>query len=285
MIAPTALLLGLGIPALLAAAIVAGGQRVAIARSGWLAGLALALGYGAGHAGFLGWPAFPARVAEQWIPYAACGAAVLATLATASARSPRWLDWVLRAVLLGVALALWLRPMMAYQWTAAASAGWLAGLLVLALLACLGLDRVLESLEPCAAWTAVVCTFGGITVTLALSGSLALGQIAGSAAAAATGGLGATLLPGRRPFGRESVLVLVTIAAGLLLCGLFYADLPRASALLLAVAPLAAGAIPRAIRERSTLGGALAVVAVVGLVVGAAAGIAFASSPPFDSAY
>ncbi len=276
MIDPLVLFFGLGVPALLAATLVAIARSVAPDRAGWIAGVALGGGYVLGHGGFLGWPAFPARVAEQWIPYAAALAALAGVLA---AVTPRWLAWILRGGLLGAALALWLRPVMTYRWSGAASAAWLCGLLALALAMCVSLDRVLPALAPAAAWSALVTTFGGTAVALALSGSLALGELAGSAAAAAGGGLAASLFVTGRAIGRDSVLVVVALSSGLLLCGTFYSELPRLSAVLLFLAPLASRVVPAGVHARSRLRGAVAAATAVGLVVAVGAALAFAASP------
>jgi len=281
MIEPLALLVGLGVPALLAAAIVTVGRNPAAGRAGWIAGAALGAGYVAGHAGFLGWPAFPARVAEQWLPYAAALGAALGVL---TARAPRWLGWALRIALLATGLALWLKPVMTYRWTGAISAVWLAGLLLAALAVGAGLDRVLPALAPPAAWTVLATTFAGTALALALSGSLALGQLAGSAAAAASGGLVASLVVTSHPVGRDSVLVIVVLSVGLVLCGTFYSELPRTSALLLGAAPLAASVVPASAHARGGVRGALCVAAAVGIVAATAVVLAFASSPA-PSAY
>jgi hypothetical protein len=281
MIPATALVFGLVVPALLAAVIVVAGRGAATDRLGWLAGAALVLGYVCGHVGFLGWPALPARTAEQWIPYAALAALAVSALGHWPARTPRWPGWLMRAAVLGVALVLWLRPMMTYQWTGLASAGWLAGLLGLALGVCFGLEGVLPALDPRAAWATILCTLLGVAVTLALSGSLALGEIAGSAAAAAGGGFVVVSLgPTRRPIRRTSILALVTLLTGFLVCGAFYSELPRASALLLLGAPFAARAIPRSLAQRSPWAGISAAGAVVLLVAAIAAAVAVRSSPP-----
>jgi len=285
MIPAAALVFGLVVPALLAAVIVVAGRGAATDRLGWLAGAALVLGYVCGHVGFLGWPALPARTAEQWIPYAALTALTVSALGHWPARTPRWPGWLMRAAVLGVALVLWLRPTMTYQWTGLASSGWLAGLLGLALGVCFGLERVLPALDPRAAWVAILCTLAGLAAALALSGSLALGEIAGSAAAAAGGGFVASLGPTRRPIGRTSILALVTLLSGFLVCGAFYSELPRASALLLLGAPFAARAVPRSLAQRSPWAGILAAGAVVLLVAAIAVAVAVASSPPLGPGY
>ncbi len=287
MIPATTLVLGLVVPAFLAAVIVAAGRRAAVDRLGWLAGAALVLGYVCGHVGFLGWPAVPARTAEQWIPYAALAALAVSALGhwpaqtpRRPAQTPRWPGWVMRAAVLGVALVLWLRPMMTYQWTGPAAVSWVAGLFGLALGVCLGLEGVLPALDPRAAWAAILCTLAGLAATLALSGSLALGEIAGSAAAAAGGGFVASLGSPRHPIGHTSILALVTLLTGFLVCGAFYSELPRASALLLLGAPFAARAVPRSLTQRSPWAGILAAGAVVLLVAAIAAAVAVRSSPP-----
>ena len=283
MIAPATLFLGLGVPLLLAAGIVLVARTGAAEQSGWLAGLAVAVGYAAGHVGFLGWPAFPARAAEQWVPHLALVAAALAWL---SSRFAPAASWAIRVVWIGVGLGLELRPMIEHQWSGAVSAAWIAALTGAVLAICLGLDWAMPRLEPRSAWSALACMFAGTAASLALSGSLALGLVAGSAAAAAAGGLAAALIGrGRVQVGRESSLVLVTIAAGLLICGAFYSALPTVSALLLLAAPLAPLVVPARILGRSAVRGALLAAGIVAAIAALAAAIAYLSLPPYDPGY
>jgi hypothetical protein len=275
MIAPTALVFGLLVPALLAAAIVAASRTAAVDRRGWIAGAALVLGYVCGHAGFLGWPGLPPRVAEGWIPYAGIGALAVSALGHWPARTPRWPGWLMRSVVFVVALVVWLKPTITYEWTRLASVAWILGLSALALGACLTLERVLPALDARAAWAAIACALAGVGAALALSGSLALGELAGSAAASAAGGLAASLLPRRRTIGRTSILALVTLLLGFLVCGTFYSELPKTSAVLLLGAPFAARAVPRSLAARS--------IWVYLLAVGA--GIAYGSGPPPGPGY
>jgi hypothetical protein len=267
MIAPSALFFGLVVPALVAAAIVLAGRTAAAPRSAWIAGAALAAAYALGHAGFHGRPAIPPRAVEEWIPLAA-GVAAVAGVVTA--RSAPWLGWILRTAVLGASLALWLGPMMTHRWTAAHSAAWLGGLLGLALAA----------LSPLAAWSACATALGGTAAALALSGSVALGQLAAAGAAAAGGGLAATAVRATSPIGRASVADVAVLGAGLVVCGTFYSELPRSSAVLLFLAPLAAGLVPAG--RTAGVRGAVAVLGAVGLVAAVAVALAFAASPAYS---
>jgi hypothetical protein len=193
--------------------------------------------------------------------------------------------FAVRAASISVALGLWLRPIVEHQWTRAAAIGWIAVLASVALLACFALDRGMPRLDPPAAWSAIACSFGGTALSLALSGSLALGLLAGSAAAAALGVATVLLVrPGRLDSGSVA-LVLVTISAGLLLCGTFYSALPPSSALLLLAAPLAPSVLPVRARPWSAVRAALVCALIVALVAALAAGIAYLSLPPFDPGY
>lgn len=285
MIAATALVFGLLVPALLAAAIVAAGRGAAVDRLGWIAGAALVLGYVCGHAGFLGWPGLPPRVAEGWIPYAGLVALAVSAFGHWPARTPRWPGWLMRSVVFVVALVVWLKPTITFEWTRVASLVWILGLSALAFGVCLALEGVLPALDPRAAWSAIVGALACAGVALALSGSLALGELAGSAAASAGGALAASLLPRRHAVGRTSILPLVTLLLGFLVCGTFYSELPRTSALLLLGSPLAAGAVPRSLAHRSIWVYVLAVGASVIVLAAIAAAIAYGSGPPPGPGY
>jgi hypothetical protein len=127
--------------------------------------------------------------------------------------------------------------------------------------------------------TTVLC--GGTSVALILSGGLLLGQLAGIlSATAATCFL--LIIAVRAPFlpsGAAAPLSLV--CAGLLLSGFFYAELPTASALLLALAPTTA--LLRVGEKSHSQSRALAYrTALVAVPVAIAVVLALHASPPLD---
>ena len=149
-----------------------------------------------------------------------------------------WVVAAVRLVFVGLFLALMVRSMVQYHWTPTESVLWIAGLLVLLLLVWAAQSRLQEATPPVAMRTAWCLSFAGSAIALALSHSALLGQLASVMAAAVAG----ALVAGARP--RDSraagVVVLVTVYAGLLMSGVFYADLELFRALALAVVPLGA---------------------------------------------
>jgi hypothetical protein len=121
----------------------------------------------------------------------------------------------------------------------------------------------------------------GTCIALMLSGSLLLGQLACILSAiAATCFLLILAVPASfHSSGAAAPLSLVS--AGLWLSGFFYAELPAASALLLALAP--AGALLPLGKERSSQWRVLVFrIAFVAVPVAIAVALAFQASPPLE---
>jgi len=234
----TSAVLGFLVPALVAAAALAlgwRGRQPAEGR-GWVAALAVAAGYAAGHAAILGLPPFPPIDVTHWAFYIALAAGMLCGLpwpggGTAGGRA------ALRAALaLAVPLVvLW--PRARHAWSLPQSALWLAG----SALAIFALSAALESLVGRRGARGVP---PGLTVgtalasaTLLASGSALVAQLAG-ALAAPLGALavGAWLWPARSALG--AALPFASLFSTLLLLGFHYVEMPASSALLLALFPL-----------------------------------------------
>ena len=133
-----------------------------------------------------------------------------------------------------------LQPIIDNEWdvtTSLQAAGGL-GIVMFSLWYCL--NALLERARGPSSPICLIITFGGVALVLGMSGSALLGQLGGAVAAA----LGAAaLLAFWRPsfgLGRGATPVLVTLLAGLLLNGYFYAGLMLPCAALLALSPLAA---------------------------------------------
>ncbi|MFZ0712153.1 MAG: hypothetical protein WAM53_19085 [Terrimicrobiaceae bacterium] len=273
------------LPGMLAAVLVSGVFAI-VGRlwraNNWADAVALGIGYASGHAVAVGWPAFPPSEATQWLPYFALAAAVLGVLDVfvRPAGSLRALIWV--ACCAGL-LGLLLKPKFQYGWSIPAGVLWVAGLAAGMLVLASSLDAAVRrdsSISSPLVLTIVTC---GTGATLMLSGSMLLGQLAMVLAAA----LGATLvvaflLP-KAVEGRGVVPVSVALLVSLWLCGCFYADLPVASALLLAVAPFPAFLLI-AISEKKLLTwkDLLLRAGVVAVPVAISVLIAFRASPPLD---
>ncbi|MCW8128841.1 MAG: hypothetical protein KIS92_00525 [Planctomycetota bacterium] len=237
------LLFGILMPALAAGACWGLGWRVwkrrgSVPSGAHFAGApALALAFVAGCLLTWGWPGFPPRLAEDWLPFLALLGWVAGLRAAAKAPGLA----VVLVLCLGLAaasLGLTLGPKRAV-WSTGEAVAWHAGIglasaLVLAALELLAEARPGASL-PLALW--LWCA--GIAGSLALTGSIKYGQIAGLLAAALGAGVVAAWLAPRFTFWRGPLYVLVPVAVALLACGHFYSDLPLSAAIVLALAPLA----------------------------------------------
>jgi hypothetical protein len=200
----------------------------------WADAVALAIGYTGGHAVTTGWPAFPPSEATQWLPYFALATMFLAVLDVflRPAGSLRALIWILCSAGL---LRLLLKPKFQYGWSLPEGVLWIAGLAAGMLVLASSLDAAVrrDSTSSSLVLTIVAC---GTGATLMLSGSMLLGLLAMVLAAALGAILVVAFLFPKAVEGRGAVPVTVALLASFWLSGYFYAELPPASALLLAAA-------------------------------------------------
>ena len=200
----------------------------------WADAVALAIGYAGGHAVTAGWPAFPPSEATQWLPYFALATMFLAVLDVflRPAGSLRALIWILCCAGL---LRLLLKPKFQYGWSLPEGILWIAGLAAGMLVLASSLDAAVrrDSTSSSLVLTIVAC---GTGATLMLSGSMLLGLLALVLAAALGAILVVAFLFPKAVEGRGAVPVTVALLASFWLSGYFYAELPPASALLLAAA-------------------------------------------------
>jgi len=243
--------------------------------------IAIGAGYVAGHALAAGWSPFSPRSATHWLFWFAV-IGVIAAVADALVRPKGTVRLVTWAIICTIACRLILQPKFSYAWSAAE--GWLRvfaiALGVVVLTCCLDLiERRPFGTATLFSVTTVLC--GGTCVALILSGSLLLGQLACilTAIAATCFLLIIALAAPFHPSGAAAPLSLV--CAGLWLSGFFYAELPVASALLLAVAP-AMVLLPVG-KESCPQWRVLACrIALVAVPVAIAVVLAFHASPPLD---
>ena len=241
----TPLLLGILFPALAAGIIWGLGWKLwrpiskgaEIENGYWSGAVGCALAVAIGSFGLMGWVGFPPRLAEGWLPFIAGGAALIALFESLVLRK----NWLARAsiwlVLLAVMVWLLMSPRRSSLSTLEYSA-WVGGIAVCAWVG----QSVVEALAerwtgasiPLSLWVWSV----GIAACEALTGSLRYGQLAGVLAAAMGAGFVAALLKSKIAFSRGAVTIVTSAAYALLLCGYFYSDLPFASAVILALAPL-----------------------------------------------
>jgi len=252
----------------------------------WLAISALGVGYIVGYLGLEGLPLFPPREGIHWLFYSALGAMVAGCFWHIS----RWWRLIAQVALSIVIPRLLLNSMFRYTWGQLEGIVWWACLAVAIFIFWQLVQRSFTAL-PTGAFIPFVYfgISGGSALIVALSGSLRLAQHNGVLAAlfAASWIIALVLLlwleqnsdrklstlpPSLSP-------VVALLLAGLWLNGYFYAEVPAASAILLAVSPLFArvgeiGAVQRLGRWKSIL----VQIGCIALCVGIAIGIAFARS-------
>jgi len=243
--------------------------------------IAIGVGYIAGHVLAAGWPPFPPRSATHWMFWFAV-TGVIAAAAEALVRPKGTIRLVTWTIICTIACRQILQPKFSYAWGVVE--GWLwvfaIALGVVALTWCL--DRIERGpFGPATLFSVTTVLCAGTCIALMLSGSLLLGRFAGVLTAiAATLSLLIIVMPAPfDPSGAPAPLSLV--CAGLWLSGFFYAELPPASALFLALAP--AGALLPLGKETYSLWRVLVFrTAFVAVPVVIAVAIALRASPPLD---
>jgi hypothetical protein len=277
------LLLGGGLPLVVSLAVLALTRRRRAAAgtpSGWGGALAVGGGYLAGHAALAGGPPVPPLERVDWLW--CLTAAAVAVCTVAALLPPRaWLRWGLRVPLAGAVLVLLLLPFLK-TWGHGETMAWLAGLGAAGVVLWAALDSLAGRGPGTGAPLLLVVLALGSTLVLLLSGSAVYGQLGLALTASLAGSLAAacwapSLLP---PRGLATVVGVVL--PGLWLLGYFYAEVPAASAALLAAAlPVAALVLVRPVRERLRPWQAV-LVGVLALLVPVTAAVvtAYTASPP-----
>ncbi len=230
------------LPAVLVAGLISGVFAIAgrlWRANNWADAVALGVGYAGGHVATAGWPAFPPAEATQWLPYFALAAMFLGVLDVflRPAGLLRALIWILCCM--GF-LRLLLNAKFQYGWSLPEGVLWIAGFAAGMLILAGSLDAAVRRDTSISIPLILTIVAGGTGVALMLSGSLLLGELAIVLAAALGAILAVAFLVPKAAEGRGIVPVAVALLASLWLSGCFYADLPSASALLLAAASLPA---------------------------------------------
>ena len=239
--------------------------------------LALGLAYLSGHLMVTGWVSFPPTDTTNWLPYFALAGAILGSSCVLVA-TKGWARLLIFVVVSAGALRLLLKPKFQYGWSL--GEGWLW----VACLACafVSLAVILDALQRGSATATEVPAFllltcAGTFGAMMLSGSVLLGQFAAVLGAAVFGSLVFTLR--KVALGRGIVPVFSLLLGALLVSGYFFADLPLASAVLLALAP-AAALVPIGAPSKFLAFGIRSAFVSVPIVVGLV--LAFRSSPPLS---
>jgi hypothetical protein len=273
------------VPALLAAvtAMVVGfaGRRLGIGGAGQAA-VALALGAGALAAQFaVAWPHFPPIEVTDRIPWLV-GVAMLLGLLESTHPTPAWARWENRLLLVVLVLGLILEPVHRTEWPSRHVLA-VEGALVLGMLyGWMNLERLAASRSTAVLGPAILAVGASTAVALLLGHNLVLFRIAGGLTAA----LGAAWvlswwLPDAS-LSRGGVTVLVATVAALLIEGHVYSypGFPLASAILLAVSPLAAWpAFVGPARRLASWQSALLAAVLCLLPAAIAVGLALSASP------
>ena len=225
---------------------------------------------------FTGWVPFPPTDTTNWLPCFALVAAVLSAFCGVLAIRA-WVRVLIFALVSAGALRLLLKPKFQYGWSLTEGCIWvacLAGAMVLLAIILDALVRRSATAVEMPAFLLIICagTFGA----LMLSGSMLLGQFAAVLGAAVFGSLVFTAR--KVALGRGIVPVFSLLLGALLVSGYFFAELPAASAVLLAFAPVLA-LIPIRMLALPAFGVRAALVSVPILV---ALVLAFRSSPPLS---
>jgi hypothetical protein len=239
----------------------------------WPLPVALGLGTVAGHVALNGWPPLALDVELKhglfWV--ALLGAAAGALESTRS----RFLPAARLALALGLPVYL-LDFMRAHHWGPLEGWAWTAGLGLLVWLLGCGLERLArrrDGVELLPAWLVLLALAAGC---LHVSGSMSLGQLAGSVCCVLGVGSVLVLLGPHLSVDQGTSTPLGLLLAGLLLGGLFASELGAVPALLLAAGAPTAPFVPRswgATRTRrllvALLAAALLGVAALGLELAA----------------
>jgi hypothetical protein len=275
------MLLSAALPAAVAAALLFVLPRWWKGASRCAGAIAIGGGYIAGHVLAAGWSPFPPRSATHWLFWFGV-IGVIAAAADALVRPKGPVRLVTWTIICTIACRLILQPKFNYAWSAVE--GWLWVLAIA--LGVVGLTYCLDLVErrpfgPATLFSVTTVLCAGTCIGLMLSGSLLLGQLACilTAIAATCFLLIIAVTASLHPSGAAAPLSLV--CAGLWLSGFFYAELPRASALLLALAP-ASALLPLG-KEDCPRWRALAFrTAFVAVPVAIAVALAFQASPPIE---
>ncbi len=282
------LLFGVVLPAIVAGGLFLFARKIGTADtnsglSRWLVAAALGVGYLAGYLGLEGVPPFPPRLGTEWL----CYFALIGLICAAFWHISLWGQRIVQAVLVIAIPPLLLSSLFEHTWEGLERAIWQACLVV----AIFGVWRVVQrsfTALPHGAGSPFVYfgVCGGTALVLALSGSLRLAQHGGVLVAVFAAIWLLTLL--LRQDGARFVLpsnvspVLTLLLIGLWMNGYFFAEVPAASALLLAVSPAGAQIyrIP-AIERLGARRGGIVQIAASALPVLIAIGIALANAGLF----
>ncbi|MCI0585543.1 MAG: hypothetical protein L0323_01725 [Planctomycetes bacterium] len=249
-----ALLRGVLVPALVAGVLLILIDRLPGREGGrgarnWLGAIPLAAGYASTQVALVGWPAFPPRESTHGLFYIAIAAALLSPLATARGiRAP--LRWIATAVLAFGVPVLLLRSRIVQRWSAGESL-LVVGALGSSLLAVGGAAGTAARLPGPLSYVVLLIPLGSAAGVLGLSGTALHAQLAGAVASGLGAGFVISLTRGGAPASPAMARFSSILLASVLITGHFYARVSVASALLIALCPIATACTEGLERGRS----------------------------------
>ncbi|HEV3163424.1 MAG TPA: hypothetical protein VGZ22_05245 [Isosphaeraceae bacterium] len=246
--------------------------------------LALGLGYLAGHQATIGSPPMPLSLsmeAMHWLGFVAV-AAILVGLIEAFLPAPSWLRWLLRAGL--VVLTVWLvaNSLLDPQRDDRLSWPSLAAAILIALAFWANLQSLADRQAGRGVPLAIMVLAGSACPIILMAGIIVVAELAAALWFCTFAVLVAAWLDRGTSLARGGVTVVASLLIGLVLNGLYYGDLPPATAILMALAPAGLwlgriGSLQRHPRWRAT---ACSLAVLLPLV--AALAITVLASPSFE---
>ena len=284
------------LPALAAGLIWAGGWRFTCKQlprvcwnSAWPNACAVASSYWVAYVGLQGFPPFPPNESRAWLFYWLALAAVLACGLTLK-KIPAAVLWPLKILLTAATLYFVLRATVQYEWTVPETVGWLVGLTVVTLGFWQTLEYASSTLrEGSDGWVflgVLLFSVGVLAIALGASGSVKLAQFAAA--------LGTVLaVYGFYQYFAKAIALHIGglapftfVYLGLLLNGVFYSELPRSSATLLLLCPMAVWLCRIPLRRNRPLAQRLAFPATILVLCGGwAVWLALSSVEPVEYYY
>ncbi len=197
----------------------------------WSGPVALAGSFLWAFLGASGPPQFPPIQVTDWLPFIAVVAAVIG-LADSTLEIPRGVKWATGCLCIALATWMLIRPLPAETHSQTTKLSWLAMRAIVWGGCWIAIERQAIKYTGSAIPRDLLIVTSATALVLVMSASKLLGLLAGSLAAS----LAVFVAVGyftSLSMARGSVLVLLTLLSGLLICGLFYAFLSRPNALLL----------------------------------------------------
>lgn len=269
------------LPAVVTGIALLAGLRLRAARSA-IAALAVGIGYAVGHVASLrAVPGFPPTDSLAALFYVALAATLVGLLRGASS-VPGLPSSIVLAAVAGAAPWVLLRNLMS-RWSALGVATAIAITAVGVTAFVITIDRWAERRRGVSLPLVLWMTAAIAAVSLGISGTVTYAAFSGSMAAVLGACIVFAWIARDMSYARGATVVFAIVLSCFCYAGVYLAELPRASAILLFYSPLAAVAVDRGPVERLSTFKAHAVrLLAVLLVAGAALAIAYSQSPPAE---